>query len=82
MKSSFCLRFCGLAALLPLLFSCHSTPSEIQLALSDLDAVLARQAQIALGGEDRLWHEVHDGGHEWRGLRAMEFARTYLPIEK
>lgn len=41
---------------------------------------VARQAQVALGDEDRLWHEVHDGGHEWRGLRAMEFARTYLPI--
>ena len=41
---------------------------------------VARQAQRALSGTDRLWHEVHGGGHEWRGLRAMEFARTYFPI--
>ena len=41
---------------------------------------IARRAQLALGGEDRLWHEVHDGGHEWRGLRAMEFAKARLPL--
>ena len=39
---------------------------------------ITRQAYKLLGAEDRIYHHIHEGGHEWNGEKTMDFIKKWL----
>lgn len=39
---------------------------------------ITRQAYKLLGVEDRLYHHIHEGAHEWNGEKTVDFIKKWL----